>query len=93
MIVNGIDYPIKYTNRSLLNIEERLGIGILTLIKDNEKMTELSTVTVFAWAGIGRAEVSFDDVVDAMEPEKYSEIIDEISAAITKAFNSGSKKK
>jgi len=93
MEINGQNYKLRFTNRSLINIEEETGVGILALIKDKEKMSSLKTISVIIWAGINDDNISVEEVIEAIEPDKYVEIFKEVEEAFIQAFNTGEKKK
>jgi len=93
MVLNGQNYKLRFTNRGLLNIEKELGIGILSLIKDSERMARMETMQVFIWAGIGSENVTLDDVIDGVNLSDYENILAEITVAFNEAFNVGDQKK
>jgi len=86
MLLKGKNYRLKYNNRALFNIEKELGCGILALIEDSKKMSSISTVSVFIWAGIGKENISIDDVIDGIDFKKLPELMQEMTEAIQDAF-------
>lgn len=93
MIINGIKYKLKFTNRSLINVEKELGVGILEVVKDDKLMSKLNTMAVFIWAGVGSDNVTLDDVIDSIDFSDYADVLEEITIAFNEAFNTGQKKK
>jgi len=93
MIIKGKNYKIKFDNRALYNIEKELGMGILSLINDKEKMSSISTVSVFIWAGIGSEDITLDDVIDGIDFKNLNSIMEETTEAIKDAFDTGEEKK
>jgi len=93
MVLDGQNYKLRFTNRALINIEKELGIGILSLIKDSERMSRMETMQVFIWAGISSDDVSLDDVIDGVDLGNYESILTEITQAFNEAFNVGKEKK
>lgn len=74
----NLDKPRKliYNNRALYELEDKIGQPIMLLFQDQEKLSSIKTISILIWAGLLKEyDLSLDEVIDLIPPEKTKESI------------------
>jgi hypothetical protein len=86
------DYTLKYRNKELFAIEEKVGVSIIDLFQDENKLKMLNVIYTILWCGI-QEDISYDDFCNDYDLVEATNLLPKVVNEIAKAFETGSKKK
>ena len=86
------EFTLKYRNRELFAIEEKIGISIIDLFQDESKLKMLNVIYTILWCGI-QEEINYDDFCDSVDLPTATKLLPKVVEEVAKAFDTGSKKK
>ncbi|MGR3220738.1 MAG: hypothetical protein ACUZ8H_13115 [Candidatus Anammoxibacter sp.] len=65
-----------YNNRALYELEDKVGMPIMLLFQDQNKLSSIRTISILIWAGLLKEyNLTLDEVIDIIPPEKTKENI------------------
>lgn len=85
-IVLDRERVLKFSNRSFFEIEKKIGKPVLLAVSDTEKASSLSFLATFLWAGMLHEKVSYDEVVEMIPLNRYTQLIEFMMGVIMEEF-------
>lgn len=65
-----------YNNRALYELEDKIGMPIMLLFQDQDKLSSIKTISILIWAGLLKEyKLSLDEVIELIPPEKTKESV------------------
>ena len=80
---------LKFTNRALYEIEEKLGSPVLVLMQDSQKLQSIKVMTTLVWGGLlHKDDMTFDEVMDIIPTNMnhFAKVVESVMVAISDAM-------
>ena len=74
---------LTFNNKSLLEIEDKLGEPLLVVLSDKAKMTSIKTINVLLWAGLQTEyKLTYDEVIEIVPMDDFFKLSDVLGDAL-----------